>query len=74
MHYYNTHTTHISACVRSNIVGERGKREREGEREGGREGGREREREGEREGGRESKTWTHPWCVQGLPGAVSNLS
>ena len=48
MHYYNTHTTHISACIRSNIVGERGKREG-----GGKEGRRKREREGEREGGRE---------------------
>ena len=81
MHYYNTHTTHISACIRSNIVSERGKREG-----GGREGRRKREREGEREGGRERgegereggeggrETRTHPWCAQGLPGAVSNPS
>ena len=55
MHFYTTHTTHISACVRSNTVSERAKREEggEGERKGGREGGRERE-EG-REGGREGE-------------------
>ena len=70
MHFYTTHTTHISACVRSNTVSERAKREEGGE--GGREGGRERE-EG-RERGREERDLDSPMvCSRSARCCVKSL-